>query len=79
MWYVTKLVSAVMKSNYWQSCAIIIVWDDYGGFYDQVAPPQVNKFGPRRECVHRFSSVAVRPHRASVMVPNALNVFVCGS
>ena len=45
MWYVTKLVSAVMKSNYWQSCAIIIVWDDYGGFYDHVAPPQVDKFG----------------------------------
>jgi phospholipase C len=45
MWYVTKLVNAVMKSNYWQSCAIIIVWDDYGGFYDHVAPPQVDKFG----------------------------------
>jgi phospholipase C len=40
MWYVTGLVNAVMQSNYWQSCAIIILWDDYGGFYDHVPPPR---------------------------------------
>jgi len=27
-----------MQSNYWPNCAIIIVWDDFGGFYDHVAP-----------------------------------------
>jgi phospholipase C len=46
MWYVTGLVNAVMQSNYWQNCAIIIVWDDYGGFYDHVPPkPQSDGFG----------------------------------
>jgi phospholipase C len=45
MWYVTKLVNAVMQSGYWQNCAIIIMWDDYGGFYDHVPPPQVDEFG----------------------------------
>jgi phospholipase C len=40
MWYVTGLVNAVMESTYWQRCAIVIVWDDYGGFYDHVPPPR---------------------------------------
>jgi phospholipase C len=49
MWYVTELVNAVMQSKYWSSCAIIIVWDDYGGFYDHVPPVQTDMygFGPR--------------------------------
>jgi phospholipase C len=45
MRYVTNLVNAVMKSKYWQKCVIVIVWDDYGGFYDHVSPPQVDTFG----------------------------------
>ncbi len=43
--YVSYLVNQVMQSQYWQSSAIIITWDDYGGFYDHVPPPQVDAFG----------------------------------
>jgi len=43
--YVTYLVNQVMQSNYWWSTAIIITWDDYGGFYDHVPPPQVDIYG----------------------------------
>ena len=45
MWYVTKLVNAVMTSDFWKDTAIIITWDDYGGFYDHVAPPKIDKYG----------------------------------
>jgi phospholipase C len=45
MAYVTSLVNAVMQSQYWSSCAIIITWDDYGGFYDHVPPVQTDKYG----------------------------------
>jgi phospholipase C len=45
MWYVTDLVNALMKSPYWQNTALVITWDDYGGFYDHVAPPQVDQYG----------------------------------
>ena len=45
MWYVTGLVNAVMKSTYWNSCAIILVWDDFGGFYDHVPPQQPDMYG----------------------------------
>src|SRR5208282_6429769 len=43
--YVTYLVNNVMKSQYWESTAFVITWDDYGGFYDHVPPPEVDKFG----------------------------------
>ena len=45
MWYVTGLVNAIMESSYWSSCAIIIFWDDSGGFYDHVPPPQTDQYG----------------------------------
>jgi phospholipase C len=43
--YVTGIVNAVMRSRYWSSTAIFLSWDDWGGFYDHVAPPNVNFFG----------------------------------
>ena len=45
MWYVTTCVNALMKSPYWQNSVLVITWDDYGGFYDHVAPPSVDKYG----------------------------------
>ncbi|MDQ6617767.1 MAG: alkaline phosphatase family protein [Actinomycetota bacterium] len=43
--YVTSLVNAVMKSPDWNSTAIFLSWDDWGGFFDHVAPPQVDQNG----------------------------------
>ncbi len=40
-----KVVSAIGHSSYWGRCAIFITWDDYGGYYDHVAPPQVDAYG----------------------------------
>lgn len=37
--WVADVVNAVGQSQYWGTCAIIVVWDDWGGFYDPVAPP----------------------------------------
>jgi len=43
--YVTGLVNAVMNSPQWDSTAIFIAWDDWGGFYDHVDPPMVDQYG----------------------------------
>src|SRR5207249_9694384 len=40
-----SIVNSIMKSDYWNSTAIFLVWDDWGGWYDHVPPPQVDKFG----------------------------------
>jgi len=43
--YVTGLVNAVMQGPNWDSTAIFLAWDDWGGFYDHVAPPTVDQNG----------------------------------
>ena len=43
--YVSYLVNAVMKGPEWNSTAIVLTWDDYGGFYDHVSPPLVGNDG----------------------------------
>ncbi len=43
--FVTGIVNAIMNSSYWSSSAIFITWDDWGGFYDHVPPPQVDGVG----------------------------------
>jgi len=36
--WVASIVNAIGKSKYWKSSAIVILWDDYGGFYDHESP-----------------------------------------
>jgi phospholipase C len=43
--YVTGLINAIMRSPDWDSTAIFLAWDDWGGFYDHVAPPHVDENG----------------------------------
>jgi len=43
--YVTSLINAIMQSPEWSSTAIFLAWDDWGGFYDHVAPPSVDAQG----------------------------------
>ncbi len=38
--WVASIVNAIGESSFWKSTAIVIVWDDWGGFYDNVNPPQ---------------------------------------
>jgi phospholipase C len=43
--YVTGLIDAIMRSPDWNSTAIFLSWDDWGGFYDHVVPPRVDGNG----------------------------------
>jgi len=43
--WVTSVVNAIGESKYWDSTAIFIFWDDYGGWYDPVAPKYVDYDG----------------------------------
>jgi phospholipase C len=38
-------VNAIMRSRFWKDTAIIVTWDDFGGFYDHVAPPRTSRWG----------------------------------
>jgi phospholipase C len=43
--WVAQVVNAIGKSQYWNSTAIIVTWDDWGGWFDHVTPPQLDYDG----------------------------------
>jgi phospholipase C len=42
-------INMIMQSDYWRDTMIVVVWDDFGGFYDHVLPPHydIMGLGPR--------------------------------
>ncbi len=43
--WVTSVVNAIGQSQYWNSTAIFVFWDDYGGWYDPQPPAYVDYDG----------------------------------
>ena len=39
------IITAIMRSSAWKDSAILLTWDDWGGWYDHVVPPQVDGDG----------------------------------
>ncbi len=44
--WVASIVNAIGNSPFWNSTAIFVTWDDWGGWYDHVDPPKVDAMGP---------------------------------
>jgi phospholipase C len=58
--WTTSIINAVMQSPYWNSTAIVITWDDYGGFYDVMAPPELNP-SIKADCIAIYNSKILNP------------------
>ncbi|MBD5657427.1 MAG: hypothetical protein IAI50_19925, partial [Candidatus Eremiobacteraeota bacterium] len=43
--WVGSVVNAIGESPDWSSTAIFILWDDWGGWFDHVSPPQLDEMG----------------------------------
>lgn len=43
--WVGSIVNAIGKTPYWKDTAIFILWDDWGGWFDHVAPQQLDSMG----------------------------------
>jgi phospholipase C len=43
--WTVEQINAVMEGPLWNSTAIFLTWDDYGGFYDHVPPPDLDRYG----------------------------------
>lgn len=43
-WAVNQ-INAIMQGPDWNSTAIFMTWDDFGGFYDHVPPPVIDQYG----------------------------------
>ena len=44
--HTADLIEQVKSSSYWKDTALIITYDDFGGWYDHVPPPVVDRWGP---------------------------------
>jgi phospholipase C len=62
--WVASIVNAIGQSQYWNSTAIVILWDDWGGFYDHVPPPEPRNWqgGPGFRVAMLIVSPYVKPH-----------------
>jgi phospholipase C len=43
--FVRSLANALIASRAWKSSAFLLAYDDWGGWYDHVKPPQVDRYG----------------------------------
>jgi phospholipase C len=48
-WTVDMLNALMRKPKLWRTTVVVLTWDDFGGFYDHVAPPHsdIYGYGPR--------------------------------
>jgi phospholipase C len=70
--WVASVVNAVGNSQYWSNTAIIITWDDWGGWYDHVPPPAIiNAY----EYGFRVPLIVVSPYAKAKYVSHQVNDF----
>jgi phospholipase C len=69
--WVVSVVNAVGLSTYWKDTAIFLTWDDWGGWYDHVAPPQYNSY----ELGFRVPLVVISPYAKAHYVSHRQHEF----
>ena len=42
--FIASILGTLQNSSYWNSTAVFVTWDEYGGYYDHVPPPQVDAY-----------------------------------
>jgi len=43
--WTVRMLNSLMRGSDWSSTAVFLTWDDFGGFYDHVAPQQIDGYG----------------------------------
>jgi phospholipase C len=69
--WVASMVNAIGNSQYWSNTAIFITWDDWGGWYDHVAPNIKNSY----EYGFRVPLIVVSPYAKAGYVSHVTHDF----
>jgi phospholipase C len=69
--WVASVVNAIGNSQYWSNTAIFITWDDWGGWYDHVAPQVINSY----EYGFRVPLIVVSPYAKASYVSHVTHDF----
>jgi phospholipase C len=70
--WVASVVNAIGNSQYWKDTAIIIAWDDWGGWYDHVPPPAIHN---SYEYGLRVPLIVVSPYAKAAFISHATHDF----
>ena len=76
--WVAAIVNAIGNSPYWANTAIIITWDDWGGWYDHVAPKVINdgvSWGSGYVYGFRVPPVVVSPYAKAAYISHNTHDF----
>ncbi len=68
--FVATFVNAIARSKYWKDSAIVIAWDDGGGYYDHVPPPNFERCSDGHACGDgpRVPMLIISPYAKSGVV-----------
>jgi phospholipase C len=69
--WVASVVNAIGNSPYWSNTAILITWDDWGGWYDHVAPQILNSY----EYGFRVPMIVVSPYAKPAYISHVTHDF----
>jgi phospholipase C len=69
--WVMDIVNAVMQGDMWEHTAIFLTWDEWGGFYDHVAPPQIDGLG----LGFRVPLLTISPYTPKGLIDDELGEF----
>ncbi|MGO9515531.1 MAG: phospholipase C [Candidatus Korobacteraceae bacterium] len=76
--WVAAIVNEIGNSQYWANTAIIITWDDWGGWYDHVAPKVINdgvSWGSGYVYGFRVPLVVVSPYAKAAYISHTTHDF----
>jgi phospholipase C len=69
--FVANVVDAIEFSPYWNHTAIFLSWDDYGGWFDNQAPPKLDPLG----LSFRVPFIVISPYTPAERVNHNLGYF----
>jgi phospholipase C len=69
--WVAAVVNTIGLSQYWNNTVIFVTWDDWGGWYDPVAPPQYNSY----ELGFRVPLIVISPYAKAHYISTSQHEF----
>lgn len=72
-WTVQQINAVMKNAALWSTTAIILTWDDFGGFYDHVAPPK----GPNSQIEYGFRvpTIVLSPYTKPGFIDHTMYSF----
>lgn len=66
--YLVSLIQEIQASNVWERSAIIVTYDDFGGWYDHAAPTPLDRWGPGG----RVPTIVISPYARKNYIDSTL-------